>query len=193
MQVLRVSELMVGLGEYATVSEEATLAEALIALERAQESFNRRRYRHRAVLVVDAQGAVIGKLSQIDVIRALEPRLGHRGGLQAVTRLGFDPEFIAATGEGYGLRRGALTDICATAAKLRVHDIMTTPTPGEYVTEDATLDEAIHQLIVGEHQSLLVMRDERVVGVLRLSDVFEAVCTAVTRCGEHRPEREGER
>lgn len=190
MHVLRVSELMIGLEEYATVSEGATLAEALVALERAQDRFNRRRYRHRAVLVVDADRAVIGKLSQIDVIRALEPRLADRGSLQATTRFGFDPDFIEDTSERYGLRRGPLADICATAAKLHVHDIMTTPGPGEYVAEDATLDEAIHQLIVGEHHSLLVMRGERVVGVLRLSDVFEAVCMAVTRCGGHPPETE---
>ncbi len=190
MHVLRVSELMIGLEEYATVPEEATLAEALVALERAQECFNRRRYRHRAVLVVGADGAVIGKLSQIDVIRALEPPLADRGSVQALTRFGFDPEFIKATGERYGLRRGPLADICITAAKLRAHDIMTTPSPGEYVAEHATLDEAIHQLIVGEHHSLLVMCGERVVGVLRLSDVFEVVCRAVTHCGEHSPLRE---
>jgi predicted transcriptional regulator len=44
------------------------------------------------------------------------------------------------------------------------------------VQEDATLNEGIHQLIVGHHQSLLVARDSEVVGILRLSDVFVEIC-----------------
>ncbi len=190
MQVLKVRELMVDLEEYATVAEDTTLAEALVALQRAQDRFGRGRYRHRAMLVVDSQGAVIGKLSQIDVIRALEPRLAKCGSLQAVTRLGFDPKFIEATGEQYGLRRGPMIDICATTANLRVSDIMTVPSRGEYVSEGATVDEAIHQLVAGDHQSLLVMRGDLVAGILRLADVFEAVCLAVAVCAE--PSRESE-
>ncbi|MEX1325835.1 MAG: CBS domain-containing protein, partial [Desulfobacterales bacterium] len=45
----------------------------------------------------------------------------------------------------------------------------------ECVNEDATLDEAIHLLIMGHHQSLLVKRDDKIVGILRLSDAFSAV------------------
>jgi signal-transduction protein with cAMP-binding, CBS, and nucleotidyltransferase domain len=37
------------------------------------------------------------------------------------------------------------------------------------------LDEAIHHLIMGHHQSLLVKRDDQIVGILRLTDVFSAV------------------
>jgi predicted transcriptional regulator len=43
------------------------------------------------------------------------------------------------------------------------------------VSEGGTLDEAIHLLIMGHHQSLLVKRDDQIVGILRLTDVFSAV------------------
>jgi hypothetical protein len=43
------------------------------------------------------------------------------------------------------------------------------------VGEGGTLDEAIHLLIMGHHQSLLVKRDDQIVGILRLTDVFSAV------------------
>ena len=52
---------------------------------------------------------------------------------------------------------------------------MHVPTEGEYVDEDATQDEAIHQLVLGHHQSLLVTKEGKITGILRLSDVFEAV------------------
>jgi len=67
---------MVPLAEYATVSEDATLYEAVLALEKAQESFEDKhtRYSHRAILVLDKEGDVVGKLSQLDVLKALEPK-----------------------------------------------------------------------------------------------------------------------
>ena len=43
------------------------------------------------------------------------------------------------------------------------------------MSEDATLDEAIHLLVMGHQQSLLVKRDKTIVGILRLTDVFSAV------------------
>jgi CBS domain-containing protein len=60
---------------------------------------------------------------------------------------------------------------------------MYTPTEGEYVPDEATLDQALHQLVVGRHQSLLVTRDGReIVGILRLTDVFQEVCEMIKAC-----------
>ena len=76
MKDLKVVDLMVPLSEYATVSEDATLYEAVLELEKAQEEFDHTRYRHRAILVLDSDGKVIGKLSQLDALKALEPKYG---------------------------------------------------------------------------------------------------------------------
>jgi CBS domain containing-hemolysin-like protein len=60
---------------------------------------------------------------------------------------------------------------------------MYTPTEGEYVPMDATLDQALHQLVVGHHQSLLVTKDgKEIVGILRLTDVFQEVCEMMKAC-----------
>lgn len=38
---------------------------------------------------------------------------------------------------------------------------------------------AIHRLVMGHHQSLLATRGEKIVGILRLTDVFQEVCLAI--------------
>ena len=63
-----------------------------------------------------------------------------------------------------------------------MRDVMYSPSEGEYVREDATLAEAIHQLVIGRHQSLLVTRDKDIVGILRLTDVFTEVCDRMKAC-----------
>ena len=84
--------------------------------------------------------------------------------------------------ESYSLWEEPLDDICRKGAKVKVRDVMYTPSEGEYVKEDATLAEAIHQLVIGRHQSLLVTRNKDIVGILRLTDVFIEVCDRMKAC-----------
>ena len=74
MKQYRVKDLTVPISEYATVPLGSTLAEAVIALEKAQEEYAHTQYSHRAVLVLDKQKQVVGKLSQLDFLRSLEPQ-----------------------------------------------------------------------------------------------------------------------
>jgi CBS domain-containing protein len=83
-----VKELMVPLEEYATAHTAATLHEALLTLEKIQEQQDRERYLylHRAVLVYDDSGRIVGKVSQLDALRALEPKyrdMGEAGSLSS--------------------------------------------------------------------------------------------------------------
>ena len=182
MKTLTVQELMVPLSEYTTVSEEATLYDAVLALEKAQQSFDPKKHRHRAVLVYDKKHRVVGKLGQMDILKTLEPKYAEMGDLVPLSRAGFSPEFLKSMIEKFALWDKPLTDICSKAAGLKVKDIMYTPTKGEYVEEDASLGEAIHQLVMGHHQSLLVTRGKKIVGILRLVDVFGRICEAMKTC-----------
>ena len=177
MEILTVEELMVPLEEYVTVSEDATLYEAIKALEKAQEEQDRKRYHylHRAILVLDRNKKVVGKISQLDVLTALEPKYKAMGDIKNLSRSGLSLEFIKSMLEKYSLCALPFTDMCIRAGDLRVKEYMYTPSEGEYVESDAPLCEAIHMLVVGHHQSLLVTREEEIVGILRLSDVFKEV------------------
>jgi CBS domain-containing protein len=179
-----VKDLMVPLSEYATVTEDANLYEAVLALEEAQEKFEDKhtRYRHRGILILDKDGNVAGKLSQLDVLRALEPKYQKMIQGEGLHRFGFTKEFTKSMLEDYHLFASPLEDICRKAGEQNVKKFMNTPSEGEYVSADASLDEAIHLLIMGHHQSLLVTRDENIVGILRLTDVFAAVFHTMKGC-----------
>ncbi len=182
MKSFIVSELMVPLSEYATVSEDATLYEAVVALEKAQDEFDETRYRHRAILVFDKKGKVVGKISQHDVLQGLEPKYGDMGERIPVSRFGFSPKFLASMLEQFKLFDKPLDDICKKASEMKVKSFMTLPTEGEYIDQGASLDLAIHQLIMGHHQSLLVTGKNQIVGILRLTDVFKHICQRMKEC-----------
>ena len=184
MKNIEVKDLMVPLGEYATVSGEATLYEAVMALEKAQEELDRTRYKylHRAILVFDENRKIVGKVSQLDVLKALEPKYGELGDPGRLSRAGFSPQFMKLMLEQHRLWESSLRDICIKAARHKVKDFMYTPTEGEYIEESATMDKAIHQLVMGHHQSLLVTKGEDIVGILRLTDVFGHVFQIMMSC-----------
>lgn len=174
-----VRDLMVPLAEYATVSETATLHEAVLALEKAQEEFDHRRYRHRAILVLNNERQVVGKISQIDIIRALEPKYLEMTNFDGITRFGFSQKFIISLMRQYGIWKDPLDNLCSKAATLQVKKFMQVPTEGEIVAANALLEVALHQLVLGQHQSLLVTEDTKIVGILRLTDVFAAIARTI--------------
>ena len=182
MKTITVRDLMIPLSEYATVSEEATLYEAVIALEKAQDKFDPTKYRHRAILVFGKNNQIMGKISQLDVLKSLEPKYAGILESEMLSHDDLSPRFIKSVLEQYSLWKHSLNDICEKAAKLKVKDIMYTPTEGEYVDESASLAEAIHQLLMGYHQSLLVTKAEQIVGILRLTDVFKEICERIKAC-----------
>ena len=178
MKASTLKGIMVPLDEYATVSENANVLEAIHALEVAQKAFDPNRYPHRAVLVVNDKNHVVGKLSQHDIIMSLEPRYKktreHKDG--ALEHLGFGRKFIEAVSLQYSQWDRPLQNLYKKAIEQKVKSFMYEPTEGEYINVAASMDETIHQLIIGQHHSLLVTDGDVIVGIVRLTDVFDFIC-----------------
>ncbi len=182
MRAIIVKNLMVPLKEYATVSQEATLYEAVLALEKAQMALDPSQHKHRAILVLDESRKVLGKISMKDILIALEPNYGKLEGMGVLSSSGYSPELIKSMLEDNVLWREPLEFVCNRATKLKVSDFIRAPLDGEHIDENATLGEAIHQLVVYRFHSLLVTSGDEVVGVLRLSDVFTKICDKIKSC-----------
>lgn len=179
MKTITVKELMIPLEAYATVPLEATLREAVVALEKAQMTLEPFRHKHRAILVLDESGKVVSKITMKNILFALEPNYGKVEGMDVLERSGFSPDLIRDMLENNVLWAEPSQFFAERAAVLKVGDFIEAPSEGEYIDQNATLAEATHQLIVQPYLSLLVTDDDDVVGILRLSDVFAKVCDII--------------
>jgi len=177
-----VKELMVPLSEYATVPEGSTLFDAVLALEKAQEEFDHTKYKHRGVLILDKKKRIVGKLGQLDVLRALEPKEKDPGEINELSQFGFSPNFVHKMRAQWLMKAKPLKDLCSKASQLKVEDFMQTPSEGEFIEEEASLEMAVMQLVMGHHISLLVTRDQEIIGVLRLTDAFAAIFHTMKEC-----------
>lgn len=177
MDEKKVKDLMLSLSEYATVSAKSTIRDALKALDKAQLGLTEDRHHHRAVLVLDEKGVVVGKLSHWALLRRLEPKFLGANDLHSLARAGLTQEFISSLQSGLSGYSGSLPVMCREAAHLKVKDAMVPV--DESIDEDEPLAAAVHQLVISHVQSMLVTRAGRTVGILRLSDVFEEVAELI--------------
>ena len=177
MEEKRVRDIMLSLDEYATVPADSTIQEALEALSNSQLGLTRERHFHRAVLVLDDVGKVVGKLSHWAILRSLEPELLKHDDEASLARAGLTEEFIQPIKETFSLFTGGLEQMCRAAGRIKAKDAMVPV--DESIDEEALLNEAIHQMVTKHVLSISVIRKGEVVGILRQSDVFAEVAEII--------------
>lgn len=174
----KVRDLMVPKEAYATVSADGSIQDVVLTLREARTEGKLKDpegYQDRAVLVM-WQSHIIGKLTMLDVIRGL----GHLGrGKSSGSKLG--PIIESMTNE-FAIKQKSLARLVKDASKRTVRDLLRPYGKKETIDVDASLDTALHQFITSELRSLLVTSDEEIVGILRLSDVYEHVSTLLLAC-----------
>ncbi|MFZ7128250.1 MAG: CBS domain-containing protein [Desulfobacterales bacterium] len=182
MKYISIEELMVPLKDCDRLVETATLLDAVEAIDKAFSRPHPGRLPHRTLLVLGVEGGVVGLVGYLDVLRGLEPKYRDLIGQQGMAHLGFTPKFIKSMLTQYHLWEHPLDHICRKASNLLIRDFMYVPRADEFIRKDATLDEAVHQLLMGGHHALLVNKEDVTVGMLRLSDVYEAVADRIKLC-----------
>jgi hypothetical protein len=185
MKTKLVKDLMLPLSEYAVVNENATILEALKALDDAQLRLPPGHFKHRAVLVADARGQIVGKLGHHGFLAALEPKYTVLGDVEKLSRVGLSEEFIHSMMDNYRFWQDNMEDLCRRARTVRIKEVMK-PVEAS-IDENKSLTEAIHLLIMWQTLSLIVTHDDQVVGVLRLADLFREIADFVTS-GECQPD-----
>jgi len=165
METVSITSLTTPLTQYTTVSDEATLGDAFVALEQAfrgEQQADPNRPRDFAVLVVDSQGQVLGRLTVWDVMQGLELHTVQRvDGLSLV--------------DGYRAWEQPLANLATKARYVLVRNLVRRLPKHELIDENATLNQAIRQLLKHRSLSLIVTRKRAAVGVLRIVDVFNYI------------------
>ena len=182
MDSITVKDLMVPLEGYTTIAKNASLGEAIAVLRDSRWQTIKEtpgRPRDRAVLVLNDEGKVVGKLSLFEMLKGLEPRYekvkGIRATARASSRIGTASHAIDHMIEEYSLWQKPLKNLVEKAANVKVKHLMRDLTKADCIEEKESLNKAIHQIIVGHHQSLIVTRNGEITGILRLSDVVVEV------------------
>lgn len=107
----------------------------------------------------------MARFGQLDALRALEPKYKEiqEENTGSLFRH-FSRMFLKSMLENYSLFDGSLEELKEKAAKINVKEFMHNLSTDECIDENAFLDQAVHTLIMGHHQSLLVSRGKIIIG-----------------------------
>lgn len=169
----KVKDLMIPASQYPTVHKDTTVLQAIIDLDKAQERVPNNRKEFRAVLVLDNDGKVIGKVGHLAMMKALEPKYNKINDMEKLSRANLSPEFINMMMDYFTLWSESFYDVCKRASSIKVSDIM--HPVNESIDENASLEEAVHKIIMWQSLSVLVSRGQEIVGIIRLSDIYNEV------------------
>jgi len=171
MKDIKVRDIMIPISEYATVKHDTMLADAIMTLEKTREKTIGKKDRYRAVLVVDDKNKIIGKVGYLSFLKAMEPNYNKLKMEDALMRVDLHSDFIDDLMENFNLWQEDFLDICNRANTVLVTEAM--KPVDEHIDAGASLVDAMHKLIVWNTLSLLVKEKVTIVGIIRLSDVYE--------------------
>ena len=172
MKQILVADIMVPLSYCLTVQKDYSLLDVFQALDQTRKSKNESL--HKDSIVFDANGAFLGKVTMIDIFKALEPNYS-RVKQQHKTASTLSAVAVMKIAEDFNLWLEPTQTIRHRAGQLKVADVMHIPEKIEYIKEEENLEKAMHIYVMGVHQPLIVKNaDNEVTGVLRFGDIFEA-------------------
>ena len=178
MKTKLVKDLMIPADLYPTIDEDATMLEAVVALRKAQENVPPGQQPFRAVLVVNKQKKIVGKIGHLSFLKALEPKYNQVFDIDKLTRANMSSMYLETMLGHYNLWDDSADNICQIAKSSLARDIMQPVI--ENIDENEPLLKAIHRIIMWQSLSVLVTRGNEIVGILRLSDVYDEVENFIT-------------
>jgi len=163
-QEKKVREFMIPLEDYPHIPYWFTLRQAMAIVREATIKFEGS-FEPRAVLVFDEKYQLMGMLTLRDIIKGLEPKFLKDSGMVKA-----DPNLAVMMGElfGPGLKEQAQKQVSEVMSPIRVT-----------VSADAPIAKALALMILENVGMMPVMQDNRVVGMVRLSELFQEISKIV--------------
>jgi len=181
MDKMKVCELMVTTDRFPKISDNASLFDALFALEKAQEAFLSGKAEQRVLLVENEKNQVIGKISPIDLFKGLEKNYNKVNVEETLDKFGLKYIWTAMR-KDYNLWESPFKDLCRKAGDVHVKDFVNIPGEGQTVDVEDSLSKCFHLFVVNRHDTLFVLEKDQFVGLLRFSDVYRQVSRTMKEC-----------
>jgi Mg/Co/Ni transporter MgtE len=174
----RVKDIMSHIDEYEKVHTEARLCDALSILRKNYEKIeaNVPGTYHKTMFVTDASGDIAGKLSIYDLIRGLVPETvkkpEHTRAYDSMisSRALEVAEEVGEVQQRFQWLHTSFFDLVRAETQKKVKDVMSPIHP--LLHEEDGINKAIYIMFKENIRQPLVTRDNIIVGVLSIMDIF---------------------
>jgi CBS domain-containing protein len=169
MEIKRAGEIMIPLEEYPHIPYWYTLRQAAEEMDKLEIDTKRSKYHPRVVLVFDADRQLVGMLRRQDILRGLATE-------SLVAKiLGYRRKILSGETSADQMERSSqkLLKSMREGAERPVSDVML-PIKAPVHYEDSVV-KAIYEMIDQNVILLAVLKEEKVVGVVEILELFHEV------------------
>ena len=169
----RVEEVMIPLHEYPQIRDSATLVESMEEMEMAQVRVSGLRSLPRLMLVMDGKDRLVGIVRRRDILRGLEPKFLRNKPMDLRKRLfdvEVDPNLLELSADLVieGIRKRA----SRTVRSVMITNVVT-------IDHNDHFMKAIYEMVTHDVTSLPVLKDQRVIGIVRTVELFNEIAELV--------------
>jgi CBS domain-containing protein len=174
----KVRDIMSRIEEYNMVQADARLCDALFVLKQNHEKIKAAvpgKY-HKTLIVTEASGKILGKLSIFDIIRGLVPE-SAKAPLQArrhqpilsARAMAVERE-VAEAQERFQWFSTTFLDLVKQETQKRIKDVMSPLQP--LLVEEDSINKAIYVMFKENIRQPAVAREGKIIGIVSLMDIF---------------------
>lgn len=178
---MKMLDLMVPIDRFPKISGHASFYDALDALETAQKNYLSGESGQRILLVEDRDGKIMGKLSPIDLLRGLETNYTRADTEKTLSRFGFS-NIWKSIQKDYHLWENPFKDLCRKAEEVQIKNFIRTPPKEQSIDVNDSMAKCFHMFVMNRPDSLFVYEGERIIGLLRFSDVYREISKTMKQC-----------
>jgi CBS domain-containing protein len=169
MEIKRAEEIMIPLDKYPHIPYWFTLRQAMAEMEKSEIEVKGRKSLPRVVLVFDEKYRLMGMARRRDIMRGLEPRF-LSDGFKKSEKKWFD---VAIDPNLTELSYDHMVKVIRERAERQISEVMIPVT--KTVNGDDHLIKVIYEMVENNLSLLPVLKDNRIIGVVRSVDVFHEV------------------
>ena len=173
MENIRACDVMIPLDKYPHIPYWFTLRQAMVEMERSELEIAGRKSLPRMVLVFDEKYRLMGMARRRDILRGLEPKFLREKPLQYRKKL-WDVQVDPNLSE---LTYSRIWEDVRRRAEAPISEVML-PIEGTVDYNDHIV-RVIYEMNKHDLSMLPVMRDDKVVGVVRSVDVFHEIAKLI--------------
>ena len=169
MAAKRAGDIMIPLNKYPHIPHWFTLRQAVAELEKSALEIGGRSSLPRALLVFDEKYRLLGVVRRRDILAGLEPNFLHHLSIhseRSPLELDVDPNLAEVS-------PSSLSQAMQKQAEMVISEVM--QPIGASVASDDHLVKVIHVMIERDLNLIPVLKEGRVVGVVRSVDVFHEI------------------
>jgi len=163
MEAKQSGEIMIPLDKYPHIPYWFTLRQAIVEMEKTELDINGQKSTSNILLVFDKKYQLLGIVRQKDIIHGLDPEFLHGISLRYKKRFNLN-EIIKNIKE---------------KAERQVSDVMTFIKVA--VDYEDSIIKALYEMIENDISLIPVLKNKKVIGVVRIEDVFHEVANLILR------------